>query len=583
MHLIYRHTIGLLIIGISILSGCRPQDEYSADMILVNGKIITVDSEFSIYEGVAIKDGRIQAVGSNEKMYELSGSNTTILDLKGNCVIPGIIEGHLHPIQASRSELYQEVPDVRTLQQLLHWISMEARKKQDGEWIIHPKFFATRLEEMRAPTLHELDSVAPHNPVFLDGSYGGTINSSALFYSDIKSPFDHPGILKNDQTGQPNGLIRRSAFELLKINRQEDLGDSIKIEALKNMLEHYNQVGITSICSGLGTKRTMDLFRRLKDRGNLTVRIYQNIIVPFSPDASREDMYAALKKLGITTGDGDEWIKTGALKTLIDGGILTGTAFLREPWGEASKQIFGITDNNYRGILNLSKKELVNMISVAAELEWKFTAHVTGGGGVDTLLAAYREVHNDIPIHDRRFSIIHGNFFNPASIQTLKELGVYVDMQPAWFYKDADLLIRILGEQRMRDFHPYRSLFESGIIVNGGSDHMVKLDSYTSINPYNPFLAMWATISRKTERGTQIIPSEAISREQALRMYTINNAFASFEEDLKGSIEPGKFADLAVLSFDYLTCPTEQIKDMKVLMTIVDGQIVYRSEDLNEE
>jgi predicted amidohydrolase YtcJ len=346
------------------------------------------------------------------------------------------------------------------------------------------------------------------------------------------------------------------------------------------MLGLYNQVGITSVCSGLGTNETLNLYKTLRDRGELTTRVYQNMYIPFSTKASEEEIFKALNELGYKTGDGDDWVKIGALKTIMDGGILTGTAFLREPWGERSKEIFGITDPGYRGVLNLTKDELVRIITIAAQLGWKFTAHVTGGGGVDTLLAAYREVNQKIPISHHRFSIIHGNFFTPQSMQIMKDLGVYADMQPAWFYKDADLINKVLGIDRIKTFHPYKSLFETGVMVNGGSDHMVKLDSYSSINPYNPFLAIWATITRTTERGSVIIPEEGLTREQALRMYTINNAWASFEENMKGSIEPGKYADLAVLSHDILTCPEEKIKDIKVLLTMVDGRIVYNTRSI---
>ena len=159
----------------------------------------------------------------------------------------------------------------------------------------------------------------------------------------------------------------------------------------------------------------------------------------------------------------------------------------------------------------------------------------------------------------------------------MSELGVYADMQPAWFYKDADAMEYILGEKRIETFHPYRSLIDAGVIINGGSDHMVKLDATTSTNPYNPFLAMWTMITRTTERGTVIMPSEAISREQALKIYTINNAYASFEESLKGSIEPGKVADMAVLTDDLLTCSVDQIKNIKSDLTLMGGKVVYSS------
>ena len=154
-------------------------------------------------------------------------------------------------------------------------------------------------------------------------------------------------------------------------------------------------------------------------------------------------------------------------------------------------------------------------------------------------------------------------------------MGIYADMQPAWFYKDTNALLRILGEQRMESFHPYRSMMDAGIMINGGSDHMVKLDPVTSINPYNPFLAMWSAITRKTDSHTVFNPGQSISRTQALQMYTINNAYASFEEDLKGTLEVGKFADLVVLSNDILTCPVDTIRNIKPILTLVNGQVVF--------
>jgi predicted amidohydrolase YtcJ len=156
-------------------------------------------------------------------------------------------------------------------------------------------------------------------------------------------------------------------------------------------------------------------------------------------------------------------------------------------------------------------------------------------------------------------------------------------MQPAWYLKDAELLYQVLGDNRMKTFHPYKSLFEAGVIVNGGSDHMVKLDSYRAINPFNPFLSMWSIITRKTERGNIFNPGQAITRMQALQMYTINNAFASFEEDIKGSIEPGKLADLAILSDDILTCEEDKIKEIQVVLTMVGGKIVFEDGTLAVE
>ncbi|HEX8039326.1 MAG TPA: amidohydrolase family protein, partial [Chryseosolibacter sp.] len=385
----------------------------------------------------------------------------------------------------------------------------------------------------------------------------------------------HPGLLRNEKTGRLNGLIRRSAFPLLALPPTPPLTKEAKYKALKDLLHVYNSIGITSVCSGGGTQDELSAFRDLENNGELTVRVFHNIRAPFDMRLSLDEMRSELKKMGVKTGDGNEWVRVGALKVVLDGGMLTGTAFLNEGWGEKAKDIYGINDPAYRGELFFSKDQLVRVITAAVEGGWKFTAHVTGGGGVDTLLAAYETVNRTHPIRDKRFSVIHGNFFSPGAIEKMAAMGVYADMQPAWFYKDTDLLSKVLGSARIKTFHPYRSLIDAGVVINGGSDHMVKVDPNTSINPYNPFIAMWTAVTRKTDRGTKYFPEQAISREEALKMYTINNAFASFEENLKGSIEKGKFADLAVLSADILTCPVDSIKTIKPVLTMVDGKTVY--------
>jgi hypothetical protein len=277
----------------------------------------------------------------------------------------------------------------------------------------------------------------------------------------------------------------------------------------------------------------------------------------------------------MVTGKGNEWIRTGALKIFLDGGILTGTAYLREPWGEKANKIFNINDPEYRGIIKYSKEDLLNIVSAACETGWTFTAHCTGGGGVDLLLDVFEEVNKTHSIKNLRVSIIHGNFFTEEAISRMKKLGIIANVQAAWFYKDADAMLYILGEERTKTFNPFHSMIESGVKLCAGSDHMVKLDANTSINPYNPFLGMWSMITRTTEKGSVILPEEIITREQALKMYTINNAYATFEESLKGSLEIGKLADLAVLSNDFLTCPVNQIKEIESELTLVGGKVVY--------
>jgi predicted amidohydrolase YtcJ len=573
MKIKYAAPVFILFIFISINHSCKSM-KYS-DLILLNGKIITVNKEFTIGEGVAIADNKIIAVGTTSEMRKLSGLKTRVIDLHGKCVIPGLIDSHLHPESASVSELEEEIPDVHNMDQLLTWIKDQTNVKERGEWIIHPKLFPTRLKEMRQPTLSELDSVSPYHPVFLNGTYGGMINSKAMIQSGITAGTVHPGILKDIKTGLPTGLIRSSAFELLKIPEQKILSYKEREDVLCAMLKRYNQYGFTSLLSGGGDPESLKMYRDMADKKILSARICQNMLLPAGGKITKEMVTEKVKQYTGITGDGDEWVRTGSLKVILDGGILTGTAYMKEPWGTKAGNIFGIEDPDYRGNVNYTRDELKDIVSVANEFNWSFTAHATGEASVDLLLDVYDEVNRQKSIKEKRFSIIHGNFYSTDAIKKMVELGVYANMQPAWFYKDAEAMESILGSEKIRIFHPYRTMIDAGVMINGGSDHMVKWDANASINPYNPFLAIWTMVTRETERGSVIMPSEEISREEAIKAYTINNAFATFEESIKGSIEPGKLADMAVLSDDILTCPVDNIKEIKSLMTILDGKIIY--------
>ena len=346
-----------------------------------------------------------------------------------------------------------------------------------------------------------------------------------------------------------------------------------ELDALEAMIKRYNSVGITGITDGLATQAVISKYLDLKTQNRLSVRI--NITLRIPEYKSREHILNELLEMGFYSPFGDEWVKISQLKAVIDGGILTGTAYLREPWGTKAREIYGINDLEYVGILNFSEAELYGMVSAANEMGWKMTAHATGGGAVDLLLDAYEDANKESPISDRRFSIIHGNFFTHDAIKRCSTMGILADMQPAWIYKDADAMKYILGEERIKTFLPVKSMIAGGMILNGGSDHMVKFDSYSSINPYNPFLGMWILITRTTERGTVFCADETISREEALKIYTINNAYGTFDEDIKGSLEPGKLADMIVISTDYLTCPADSIRTIQVDKTILGGKIIY--------
>jgi hypothetical protein len=332
-------------------------------------------------------------------------------------------------------------------------------------------------------------------------------------------------------------------------------------------------VGITSV-----TERSADLaglraYQRLRDAGRLRVRA--NVTLRVSSDGSVEDTERFVRSLGVAFGQGDDRLRVGPLKIFADGGILAGTSFMRQPYGLRAAELFAVTDPSYRGFLTLDAGKIRNVIRTGHRLGWQMCAHVTGDAGVDAVLDAVEAADADRPIRDRRFTLIHAYFPDAGTARRAARLGVCVDTQPAWYYKDADALATALGEDRLRAFIGLREWLRSGVRVALDTDHMFGLDPDRSLNPYNPFLTMYVAVTRRTEGGNVIGPEQAVSRAEALRMMTLDAAYLSFDEKKKGSIEVGKLGDLAVLSDDFMACPAERIKDIRVLATVIGGEVVY--------
>jgi predicted amidohydrolase YtcJ len=265
----------------------------------------------------------------------------------------------------------------------------------------------------------------------------------------------------------------------------------------------------------------------------------------------------------------------GPLKIVADGGILAGTAYMRAPYGPEAASLYGIADAGYRGYLTLPPEKIRNIVRTGHRLGWQMTAHVTGDAGVDAVLDAFEAADADRSIRARRFTLIHAYFPTPEVARRAERLGVAVDTQPAWYYKDADALLPALGAARLGPFIGLGEWVRGGVKVALNTDHMFGLEPDASMNPYNPFLTLYVAVTRRTEAGQVVGPEQAVSREAALRMMTVNAAYLSFEEHRKGSIEVGKLGDLAVLSDDYLSCPPERIRAIRAVLTVVGGQVVH--------
>jgi predicted amidohydrolase YtcJ len=553
----------------------EPAAQGPADLIIHHARAVTVDDKFRIAEAVAVKDGRILAVGKDDEIVKLKGPMTKLIDAETRTVLPGLYDSHVHPTWAATST----IPKIKSLKEALAYIREQAKTTPEGEWIVLWYLFPTRLDEARFPTKAELDEAAPKHPVLFHAGPAGMVNSMALKISGVTKDTPNPGtgIVVKDAKGEPTGMLR-SAYRVLKgvPSENDKFSSAEQRAALKNLFRLYNEQGLTSIADRNASRGALDQYLDLKKRGELTLRV--NVARSFDPSGNREqvakrfDDLPGKDGLGGPTGVGDDWIRIGPIKLFLDGGMLNGTAYMRQPWPKGDT--YQITEDDYRGLLFIKPAQLEMVCEEGAKRKWQMTAHTAGEGAMDVLLDAYDVVNRLTPIKDLRFCITHANFPSQRNLERCKALGVCADVQPVWLYKDGTTLYRVLGDKRVRWFQPYKSWLEY-TTIGGGSDHMLGQDSFDSINAWNPWLGIEVAITRKTERGDVLFKEEALTREQALRLYTINNAYLHHEEKMKGSLEPGKFADLILIDRDVLNCPAETIHDTKVLLTIVDGKVVY--------
>jgi hypothetical protein len=274
-------------------------------------------------------------------------------------------------------------------------------------------------------------------------------------------------------------------------------------------------------------------------------------------------------------GQGDDWLKAGPLKIVVDGGVLIGTSFMRRPYGTGAHDLYAIDDPTYRGALSLTPQQIASAFAIGHRHGWQMVAHVTGDAGVDVVLDAIEAAQKADPAADRRHTLIHAYFVDRETAIRAARLGVLVDTQPAWHYKDADALSRALGRDRLAHFIGLRTWRDAGVEVAINTDHMFGLDPNESLNPFNPFLTMYSATTRRTESGQVIGESEAVSRQEALRMMTSAAARFSFDEKNRGSIETGKLADFVVLDADFMTVPPERLRAIRPEVTVVGGRIAF--------
>ncbi|RPJ58197.1 MAG: amidohydrolase [Acidobacteria bacterium] len=561
-----------------MLSVAAVAQERSADLILHSGQIVTVDPSFSIAEAMATRGDRIVAVGTTAEIRKLAGPETRVIDLKGQTVLPGLIDSHMHPTAASMYEFDHEVPEMQTIADVLRYIRARAELLPDGRWISLSQVFITRLRERRYPTRAELDEAAPRNPVVFRTGPDASLNSLALKLSGIDRNFQitdgQPGRIEKDSIGEPTGILRSCSRFIKYADPGKKPTADDRLKRLRQMVVDYNSVGITSIVDGDASDDELALYKTLKERGELTCRTFVALSIDAQlPMEKIRDRIRQAASNPLHRYDNMLWVR-GA-KSYLDGGMLTGSAYMREPWGVS--KVYSIQDPNYRGMLFIQPDKLYEIMKEALANDLQFTAHSVGDGAVHAFIdAAERIDRNDFRVRDKRPCLTHSNFMTLEAVKKMAELGVTANLQPSWLWLDAATLIKQFGQARLAYFQPYKTIFELGANVGGGSDHMQKIGSLRSINPYNPFLGMWITVTRKGRwMEGSLHPEQIITRQQAIQLYTIKNAFLTFEEKEKGSLEPGKLADFVILDRDILSCPVDEIRSIGVEQTWLGGRLVY--------
>jgi predicted amidohydrolase YtcJ len=551
-------VLAALLVGCAATGPSSPAAHQAADLVLVNGRIVTVDRYFSIKQAVAIKDGKFLAVGSNDEIRRFAAPNTRTIDLKGRTVLPGLFDSHTHVLRGGRTwDLEVNWVNVKSLAEGFKLIADRAAKVPPGTWIrVVGGWHDTQLVEKRMPTVAELDAVAPNHPVWMQRLYDRAIlNTAGLKALGITADVQDPprGKVLRDAGGKPIGVL--GFFGILNWYLklpQPTLEDEVR--SMRNFFRELNRMGLTAIGDLAGGGQNWpDHYRGVEElhrRGELTLRV-RWYMQPNRPGQEIEVIRQFIEK--VKPGSGDDWLRPVGIGEQVTVGIFDGDAFVSNPPTFSPKAL----------------EEWKTIVRMIAESGWRFQAHATRDNSVRQLLPAIEELAKEIPSSkDRRLAFAHLEDVSVETMDRIKALGGGIAVQDRLIYHGQDV-VKTLGRGFVRRAPPLKTMLHRGVPVGAGTDA-------TRTAPYPPFWSIWWLVTGKTLDGVALRgPEENLSREEALRLYTAGSAWFSFDEDKLGSIEPGKLADLIVISADYLTVPVDRIKELESVLTIVGGKPVY--------
>lgn len=520
--------------------------------IFYNGNIITMEEKQPSVEAVGIEGEKIFAVGMLEEVKKVFGSDYDLIDLKGNTLLPGFIDSHLHPIAFLFSLLNLDLSKIKSLEELQELLKATAEKKSEGELIIGLKLNEEMFDVPILPTRWDLDTVCPKNPVFIS-RYDGHIgigNTKALELVGITAEtevLDHGEIRKNEE-GELTGVIGENALVNIfpEIIKKMMPKPEILQEVAQNGFLILAQKGITSLHGIFSLELETPLYRLIQ---NDILQNWYGIIITPKPKKLRR-----LKKAPLDGGKEDSKFKIGGWKGFLDGTLGAKTAYMFEPYSDAPDMSgFCVTDED----------DIYNQMKLAHEKEFQIAIHTIGDKGNRICVDLYKRLLEEFPRENHRHRIEHASMLTSDVIRDIKKYKLIVSSQPPFINSEYTWLEKRIGKERCKYIYPFRSITQSGVTLVSGSDCPVE-------DP-DIILGLHALVTRNG-----FVPEECLTMEEALKTYTINGAYAAFEENIKGSIKVGKLADIVILDRNPLEIPDEEIKDIKVVETIVRGKSVYK-------
>ncbi len=547
--------------------------QQSAELVLVGGNIYTVDRARPHAQAIAVDDGRIVAIGSNQTISAYVGSDTQVIDLKGQFAMPGFIEGHAHFVGLGESMMMLNLHQAKTWDEIVLQVEKATRTTPPGEWIIGRGWHQSKWDHVPSPNVNgyptnlEMNSAAPDHPVLLTHASGhmSFANEYAMKLAGVDANTENPkgGEIVKDENGKPIGIFRETAQALIQKvkTRADNQRPQIQKQAYSQRAVELASIeclkkGITSFQDAGSSLATVRNLRKLADEGKLGVRLW----VMIRDDNERlRGQLANYKMIGYA----DQFLTCRALKRSIDGALGAHGAWLLAPYQDLPTS---------SGLNTASIDSVTETAKLGIKNDFQVCVHAIGDRANREVLNIYEKMFKEFPSQfPRRWRIEHAQHLHPDDIPRFGKLGVIASMQGIHCTSDAIFVPQRLGMRRSEEgAYVWKSLVDSGAIVTNGTD--------APVEDVDPIASFYASVTRRLTDKFTFFPGQVLTREQAIRSYTIDNAYAAFEENTKGSLVPGKLADIVVLNNDLIQCDAEEIKNTRVIMTIIDGRIAYQAE-----